>query len=426
MNSPASERSRNTSRWPIWLLVALSLAGVVGSIWLDIRGCGSFYGDTLGFHLAGYGFLFLGILVVRRHSENRIGWLAALIGFQIVGLLPFLSTYAECGQTLALPGVPYAAWFNNFIPPFFLISLFVLLPHLFPNGHTLTWRWKFAAWLGCGTATLIHLLIGLLPGPMVFSLFDQPESPQINPFGLSCLPAMRLGPASAAFEYSVLVASVLIAIASLVMRWRRSRGDERQQIKWFVVFLGAVVSIYLVLFELVLPTYLKPSLSAQGREIYAVIYEDVVISIVFMGFPVTLGITIFKYRLYDIDIIIRRTLSYAILTGILAAIYFGAVVLLQSIFQVLVGQSDSPLITVLSTLAIAALFNPLRHRVQEFIDRRFYRRKYDAEQALAQFAASARNEVDMTRLVGVLLVTVDETMQPERLDLWLQEPGAQN
>jgi hypothetical protein len=126
------------------------------------------------------------------------------------------------------------------------------------------------------------------------------------------------------------------------------------------------------------------------------------LAIFWLGFPLVIGLAVFKYRLYDIDIIIRRTLQYTLLTGLLALIYFGSVVLLQRLFESFTGR-QSPIIIVVTTLAIAALFNPLRLRVLDFIDRRFYRRKYNAERALAQFAASARDEVDMENLTMELL-----------------------
>ncbi len=185
------------------------------------------------------------------------------------------------------------------------------------------------------------------------------------------------------------------------MRFRRARGSERQQIKWF---LYAVVLIF--------PFYPTVRLDFPW---------NLAILLAFIFIPVSAVIAIFRYRLYDIDIIIRRTLVYSILSILMALIYFGSVVLFQSLFRSLTGQG-SQLSVVASTLTIAALFNPLGRRIQDIIDRRFYRRKYDAENTLAAFAATVRDEVDLDRLAAAVLTGVEETMQPEQVALWLAEP----
>jgi hypothetical protein len=151
-------------------------------------------------------------------------------------------------------------------------------------------------------------------------------------------------------------------------------------------------------------------------------YREVILFVASLGFPIigiSLAMAILRYRLFDIDVIIRKTLQYALLTGLLVLVYFGSVILLQSLTENLFGV-QSPLVIVLSTLAIAALFNPLRIRIQDFIDRRFYRKKYNAEQALTQFAVTARDKVDMENLTTALLQVVEETMQPEEISLWLR------
>jgi hypothetical protein len=147
-----------------------------------------------------------------------------------------------------------------------------------------------------------------------------------------------------------------------------------------------------------------------------------VLSLTFWGFPLVIGLAVFKYRLYDIDVVIRKTLLYAVLTALLALIYFGVVIVLQRLFSRLAGVEQSTLAVVISTLAIAALFTPLRRRIQDAIDRRFYRKKYNAQQVLAQFAQTARDETDLDALLAELVRVVDETLQPEHVSIWLKDP----
>jgi hypothetical protein len=151
----------------------------------------------------------------------------------------------------------------------------------------------------------------------------------------------------------------------------------------------------------------------------------IIVSLFNLVFPISVMLAILRYRLWDIDIIVRRTLQYSLLTGLLVLVYFGSVIVLQSLVENFTGE-QSPLVIVLSTLVIAALFNPLRTRVQDFIDRRFYRKKYDSQNALAHFATAARDEVDLDQLTAALLSVVEETVQPEQVFLWLQLPSDQN
>jgi hypothetical protein len=201
----------------------------------------------------------------------------------------------------------------------------------------------------------------------------------------------------------------LAAVISLFARFRRARGDERQQIKWFA-YATALTLFWTFLVEGI------PDTSRLFEAVTAVLSLLVIPSI-----PIAAGIAIFKYRLYDIDRIINRTLVYAALTGTLVAMYVGGVVLLQTLFRALTG-GESQLAIVASTLAIAALFNPLRTRIQAFIDRRFYRRKYDAAKVLQIFSGRLRDETDLDRLMPELLGVVRETMQPAHVSLWLRTP----
>jgi hypothetical protein len=200
---------------------------------------------------------------------------------------------------------------------------------------------------------------------------------------------------------------ILLCAASLFLRFRRAHGVEREQIKW--LFYAGVIFVLFYMPSFIGNTYY------QSENLL-----NLLLPVGMSTLPIAIGIAILRYRLYDIDVIIRKTLQYALLTGLLALVYFGSVILLQSLTENLFGE-QSPLVIVLSTLAIAALFNPLRTRIQDFIDRRFYRKKYNAEQSLENFAAIARDEVDMDKLTTALLAMVEETMQPEKMGLWLRE-----
>ena len=200
----------------------------------------------------------------------------------------------------------------------------------------------------------------------------------------------------------MLLVAGLGAVISLFVRFRRARGDERQQIKWFASAAALTLAWIIVAEE-------------QSGEIVALWGLLVIASI-----PVATGMAILRYRLYDIDRIINRTLVYGVLTGILALIYFGGVATSEAIFRALTGQEQQPQIAVVvSTLVIAALFTPLRRRIQRFIDRRFYRRKYDARKTLEDFSAQLRDETDLEALSNDLLGVVRDTMQPAHVSLWL-------
>jgi hypothetical protein len=209
----------------------------------------------------------------------------------------------------------------------------------------------------------------------------------------------------------VTILSVILAMITATAHNLRHIHDPvtRAQIGWVVLGISTQVAAVPIVFGL---QSLLPNLDVTITEIPAIFH---------MLLPLCIGIAITRYRLFDIDIIIRRTLQYTLITGLLALVYFGGVALLQSIFGVITSQADSPLVTVISTLVIAALFNPLRLRTQNFIDRHFYRKKYDAQRALAQFAVTARGEVETGRLTSSLLGIVQEAMQPEQVTLWLAQ-----
>jgi hypothetical protein len=199
------------------------------------------------------------------------------------------------------------------------------------------------------------------------------------------------------------IPTMLLSVASLVLRFRRSRGEERQQLKWFVCAGVLVVG------ALCVPLFVPGAAST------------VLQLLVMPSLPAAAGIAILRYRLYEIDIIINRTLVYGSLTVLLMTFYFAGVTTAQALFRAMTGQEQQPqLVVVASTLAIAALFNPLRRRIQAFIDKRFYRRKYDAAKTLEAFSARLRDETDLETLGAELVGVVRKTMQPAHVSLWLR------
>jgi hypothetical protein len=226
----------------------------------------------------------------------------------------------------------------------------------------------------------------------------------------------------APFVILLLPACILGSAVSLVLRYRRSGGEVREQIKWLafaasfvgVVFVGSLTTQLL---------FVPDSLTANGTTPLWALLERYVLVLSFAGLPTAVGFAILKYRLYDIDIIINRALVYGTLTLMLLLVYLGGVATVQALFRTLTGQAQqSQLAVVVSTLAIAALFSPLRRRIQSFIDRRFYRSKYDARRTLEAFSAKLRDETDLDALSDHLVGVVGETMQPALVSLWLR-PG---
>jgi hypothetical protein len=216
--------------------------------------------------------------------------------------------------------------------------------------------------------------------------------------------------AATVFWYSsmVILAMLFTSGGSLVLRLRRSSGEERQQLKWVVY---SVALLAFVIPSTILVIIILPSLE-DVRVFFAVMFPLI---------PISVGMAILRYRLYEIDLIINRTLVYGSLTAMLAVVYFGGVAMTQAVFRTLTGQEEQPqLAVVVSTLVIAALFNPLRRRIQGFIDRRFYRRKYDAAKTLEAFSAKLRDETNLDALSDDLVEVVRETMQPAHVSLWLR------
>jgi hypothetical protein len=342
-------------------------------------------------------FSVVGAIIASRQPRNAIGWLFCGVGL-VMGLNSLAGGYAEyrlSGGYGPWSFVETAAWFASWswtILVYFPTSFLLLL---FPDGRLPSPRWRPVAW--CAALGLIGFVAGtaLQPGP----LGDFPQI--VNPYGVDSLILEAVAVTGAILASASMVASA----GSLIVRMRRAGTVERQQIKW-LAYGGAVV---------------VGTIFASGFvSIWSVPLSILIISAALLGLPVFTGIAILRYRLYDIDIIINRTLVYGSLTLLLALVYFGGVTATQAIFRTLSGQEQQPqLAIVVSTLAIAALFSPLRHRIQSFIDRRFYRRKYDARKTLEAFSAKLRDETDLDRLGDELMGVVHETIQPAHVSLWL-------
>jgi hypothetical protein len=354
-------------------------------------------------------FTIVGALIASRRPENPIGWICLLAGL-------FWTLIALDGQyvayALATTGVvpfPAAVALNQWlwVPPVGLLSIYLIL--FFPDGKLPSRRWRPLAWFSGAVLIMISLSIALAPGPL-------PDLGGVrNPFGLE-------GYAWIVDASNVIpVLLPLCAVASalgLVLRYRRSGSEEREQIKW-IAFAGSFVglmSLITVFSALVFePLFLD---STGTQPLWLGVLQDVEL-LSFAGIPVAVGFAVLRYRLYDIDVIINRTLVYGSLTVTLVALYFGGIVVLQRVFVVLTGQ-QSTLAVVASTLLIAALFSSLRRRIQAFIDRRFYRKKYDAKKTLEAFSTKLREGTDLDALSNDLVGVVRETMQPAHVSLWLR------
>jgi hypothetical protein len=348
---------------------------------------------------------FIGVLIIIRQSGNNIGRL--MLAVALVTALPII--YDPAFTSVLFPEPPSVLtpdiWVILWLQGWLWLLQFVLIFQIvlrYPTGNLLSTRWNWLNAVTLGTIVLAAMV----------AMFSSQVGPidsawnVVNPVGFM---PKEVTDGVSFFWALGLCALAAGSLVSLILRFRRGNDITRQQIKW-LVFAGAIMFIAAVF-----------ALFFFSKYNASPVWLDIIFQIALMTLPLAIANAILRYRLYDIDIIIRRTLSYSILTAILGLVYFGVVVLLQYIFGGLFGSSDSPLIIVISTLAIAALFNTLRARIQGFIDRRFFRSKYNAEKALADFAIVARDEVDIVQLSDSLLSVIEKTIQPEKISLWSKE-----
>jgi hypothetical protein len=367
----------------------------------------------------------VGALIASRLPTNLIGWIFCGMGL-LYGAQRLTEAYADYAllENPAFPGGEYVAWFSSCVW-FASLTLGVFLVLLFPDGQLPSRRWRIAAWVAIFGAALATLGTAFMPDYLIIT-----HTYVENPFGVvgvigGGLTTYDLFGASRFLGMTLLLTSSLAALTSLILRLHHTRGIERQQLKWFL-FAAVPLTVFLGLIELDL-LILNLTYDFTFREVYLLPSWLPVSAVQFVAvfalllIPVFTYIAILRHRLYDIDVVINRTLVYGVLTAALVAVYFGGVAATQAIFRTLTGQEQQPqLAIVVSTLAIAALFNPLRRRTQSFIDRRFYRRKYDARKTLEAFSAKLRDETDLDALSDDLVGVARETMQPEHASLWLR------
>jgi hypothetical protein len=422
--------NRRTVFWLAWSLWAVCVALIALALLLDFLGADApvrpqeRFGPGLAVltGVLALAYPTVGALIALRLPTNPIGWIFCGLGL-LYTARRFTTAYADYAllENLAFPGGEYMAWFSTLVSASaeILVAVFVML--LFPDGRLLSPRWRIVAWTAVLGAVLTALYDAFLPGFLATHRY------LINPFGV----AGYIGEVST-YEFfigtalvgeALLLTSILAALFSLLLRLHRTRGDERQQIKWilFAALPASVCfSVVLVAFiavdftDLVFITPLTP---------FWMLYEDINSVGVFalLVVPVFTYIAILKYRLYDIDLVVNRALVYASLTALLAVVYFGGIATTEAIFRALTGQEQqTQLAIVVSTLLIAALFKPLRRHIQGFIDRRFYRSKYDARKTLEAFSTKLRDETDLDALSDDLVGVVRETMQPAHVSLWLR------
>jgi hypothetical protein len=395
-----SARITTALAWSIW---ALSVTfAMLGFLFLYLNGSfEDLLDESLGIDaVLALSFPTVGAIIASRRPGNAVGWIFCAIG--LCGGAEIFTVeygiYALVTNPGSLPAGVISTWIGTWVwlPSVTLTITFLLL--LFPHGRLLSPHWWPVAWLAAAVTIAGTALLAIVPWDLL-----NPGIPAQNPVGVEGLRYLGIAPPVPIFVIGI--PTTLLSMVSLVLRFRRSRGEERQQLKWFV-YAGV-----LIVGALFVPL-LVPGAASSLLQL-----------LVMPSLPVAAGIAILRYRLYDIDLLINRTLVYGALTAMLAGVYVGSVVSLQEALRSLTGQ-ESQLAIVASTLAVAALFNPLRRRIQGFIDRRFYRSKYDARKTLEAFSARLRDETDLDALSGDLVGVVRETMQPAHVSLWLRPDTA--
>ena len=402
--------SVRSARRLAWGVFALFIALMVAELWLVALESRPVE-DVFFFLVIGYALV--GALIAARHPRNAVGWLLLTIGLG-------LAVGAVADTNIRAAGAPLfelSAWMSAWTWYVWLICAGVFLPLVFPTGRLVSRRWRPVLWLGLAAMVASVVGVAFKPG----AIDTDAARPVENPLGFEGAGGL-LEFLSAAGDVMA-AAAFAAATASLVVRFRRSRGVERQQLKWFA-YVGGLAAAGLGLAMLQVLFGLDESdAGAEGGwlELVGTVGWFTALGAIVIGIPLATGMAILRHRLYDIDVVIRRTLVYAALTGTLLACYLGGVLLLQLALSPLTEDSDLAIAG--STLAVAGVFGPARARIKEAVDRRFYRQKYDAAHTIESFGARLRDEVELDAVVADLRGVVTDTMQPAHVSLWLRAPG---
>ena len=401
----STARPRRWSGVVAWAVWALTMLGLAVAAWLDHlqRQAGSpetawlLQPASIPLLVAAVSAATIGALVGSRRPAHPVGWLLLGLGLLVVvnGVASGYVTYGLVARPGALPAASYLAGIANGIEVLWLACVgFILL--LTPTGSLPSPRWRWWARVAAAAPVLLVLLAAVDPQPLV------PEHPEVeNPLAVPVPTGLLL--AVAAVAAVIVLATLVAAAGSLVVRFRRARGTERQQLRWLAV--GAALAAMALLVAV--------AAGAMGRDGVVLAALGTCVALL----PLATGAAILRYRLYDLDRIISRTLAYGLLTVLLGGGYASVVLGLGQ----LLGR-DSNLVVATATLAVAAVFQPTRRRIQALVDRRFNRRRYDAAQTIQAFSARLRQQVELDSLTGELLSLVEQTMQPTQVSLWLRPP----
>jgi MFS family permease len=386
-----------------WWLWALAMLGLAVLPWLDhlLRRAGRpdlavLTPDAAAYVLGVVSAVSVGALLASRRPAHPVGWLLLALGLSVAvsGVATGYASYGLLARPGALPVAGYAAIYHSVSVIVWAACIgFVLL--LTPTGSLPSPRWRWWAWIGAAAPLVALVSTLLLP-------LDPPYRSVANPLAVAAL----TGPLRVVNAVTWVATGLTIPVAawSLVVRFHRARGVERLQLRWLALAAGLVVVLALA------------ALAPTGNEVLLGWLSAICVALL----PLATGAAILRYRLYDLDRIISRTLAYGLLTVLLGGGYAGVILGLGQ----LLGR-DSSLAVAVATLAVAAAFQPARRRIQQAVDRRFNRRRYDATQTIAAFSARLRQQVDLDTLTAELLAVVAQTMQPTRVSLWLRPSQGQ-